>query len=89
MCTLSTTVSSTHNIINLIYDTMDAFDSEDFDVIDWINSNLKNVKEKDNHQRISTLIMKLQILAQVRFLKKFEKTSLRRSFISKFQFFIF
>ena len=74
---------------------MDAFDSEEFDAISWINSNLSsnsnNNKDRSaendhttNHQRISTLIMKLQILAQVRHFERNFETS-RRPAIRSYQ----
>ena len=83
---------------------MDAFDSEEFDAISWINSNLSsnsnNNKDSSaendhtiNHQRISTLIMKLQILAQVRHFETSPRNVQRfvritnQSFICLFNFF--
>ena len=82
---------------------MDAFDSEEFDAISWINSNLSsnsnNNKDSSaendhttNHQRISTLIMKLQILAQVRHFETSRRPAIRSfyqsvTFIHSFHFF--
>jgi hypothetical protein len=62
----------------------DSFDSDTFDSVKWINDNISSSSSSssiDHQQHISTLIMKLQILAQVRFFYLPRRFSLSLCFI--------